>query len=285
MKRKSKIMLIVLSVFILIAVGVLIRGLWENNHPEITHTVIKSDRLPNSFKGYKIAQVSDLHNAKIGGDNQRVLDLLKDANPDIIVFTGDIVDSRKTDFEVAVDFAKRAEEIAPCYYVCGNHESRLTNYQTLVNRLEGVGVTVLQNQKIRLELDGEYITLLGIVDPAFYNEYPSEQDDEYVATTLANLLRADDGFRVALSHRPELINTYAQFDLDVVFSGHAHGGQFILPLIGGLFAPNQGLFPDYTQGVHTVENTKLVISRGVGNSAFPFRFNNRPEVVLVEFQK
>ncbi len=285
MKRKSKIMLIILSVFILIAVGVLIRGLWENNHPEITHAVIKSDRLPNSFKGYKIAQVSDLHNAKIGGDNQRVLDLLKDANPDIIVFTGDIVDSRKTDFDVAVDFAKMAEEIAPCYYVCGNHESRLTNYQTLVNRLEGVGITVLQNQKIRLELDGEYITLLGIVDPAFYNEYPSDQDDEYVATTLANLLRSDDGFRVTLSHRPELINTYAQFDLDVVFSGHAHGGQFILPLIGGLFAPNQGLFPDYTQGVHTVENTKLVISRGVGNSAFPFRFNNRPEVVLVEFQK
>ena len=278
-------MLIVLSVFILIAVGVLIRGLWENNHPEITRAVIKSDRLPNSFKGYKIAQVSDLHNAKIGGDNQRVLDLIKDANPDIIVFTGDIVDSRKTDFDVAVDFAKRAEEVAPCYYVCGNHESRLTNYQTLVKRLEGVGVTVLQNQKIRLELDGEYITLLGIVDPAFYNEYPSDQDDEYVAKTLANLLRLDDGFRVALSHRPELINTYAQFDLDVVFSGHAHGGQFILPLIGGLFAPNQGLFPDYTQGVHTVENTKLVISRGVGNSAFPFRFDNRPEVVLVEFQK
>ncbi len=285
MNRKTKIMLIILSVVILIAIGVVSRGLWENNHPEITHTVIKSDRLPTSFKGYKIAQVSDLHNAQIGGDNQKVLDLLEESNPDIIVFTGDIVDSRRTDFDVAVDFAKRAEDIAPCYYVCGNHESRLTDYQNLVRRLENIGVTVLQNQKIRLELGGEYITLLGIVDPAFYNEYPSENDDEYVSKTLTNLMGEDDGFRVVLSHRPELVKTYAQFNLDVVFSGHAHGGQFILPLIGGLFAPSQGLFPDYTQGVHTVENTKLVISRGVGNSAFPFRFNNRPEVVVIEFQK
>ena len=90
---------------------------------------------------------------------------------------------------------------------------------------------------------------------------------------------------MVLSHRPELLSSYAKGGVDLVFSGHAHGGQFILPLIGGLYAPGQGFFPKYTQGIITQDRTNLVISRGVGNSAFPFRLNNRPEVVLVTLQK
>ena len=283
--KRMRVLIIIVSIFLLLITLFVTWGIIENNSPILTKYTVKSQRLPESFRGYKIAQISDLHNAEIGTENQKVLKLLKDADPDIIVLTGDLIDSRKTKIDVAVNFAKKANQIAPCYYASGNHESRLTNFDVFTSKLEAVGVTVLKNQKLRLEDSGEYITLIGVEDPAFYNEYPSDSDGDYMRKTLQSLISDDDVFRVVLSHRPELINVYAECGLDLVFSGHAHGGQFILPLIGGLYAPGQGFFPKLTQGVIAKDSTKLVISRGVGNSAFPLRINNRPEVVLVELQR
>ena len=287
MKRISKrmrLLIIIISIIIFIASAVVAWGCIENKMLKITRYTIKSSRVPNSFVGYKIAQISDLHNTEIGKDNEKTLKLLKSADPDIIVLTGDLIDSRKTKIDVAIDFAKRANEIAPCYYVSGNHESRLADFDSFASKLEAVGVTVLKNQKVRL-LDGEeYITLIGIEDPAFTNDYPSGKDDEYMEQTLGGLTAEDDGFTIVLSHRPELLSSYAKCNVDLVFSGHAHGGQFRIPFIGGLYAPGQGFFPKYTQGVNVEKNTSLVISRGVGNSAFPFRLNNRPEIVLVTLE-
>ncbi len=283
--KRLRLIIILVSIIAFIALSVVSWGLIENNSPVLTKYEVKSERVPELFRGYKIAQISDLHNKTIGKNNQKVLDLLKQADPDIIVLTGDLVDSRKTKIDVAVDFAKRAMEIAPCYYVGGNHESRLNNFDVLISELEDVGVIVLKNQKLRLVESDEYITLIGLQDPAFTNEYPSENDDEYIEETLGALVEESDGYTVVLSHRPELFASYSKCGVDLVFSGHAHGGQFIIPFVGGFYAPGQGYFPKYTQGVVTSENTKVVISRGVGNSAFPFRLNNRPEVVLVTLQK
>lgn len=285
LSKRKRFILIILSVVFALILGISTWGVIENNSPRLTKYTVKSSDLPDSFKGYKIAQISDLHNAEIGEGNKKVLELLTLADPDIILLTGDLIDSRKTKIDVAVEFAKKACEIAPCYYSAGNHESRLDDFGGFVRQLESVGVTVLQNQKVRLMDEAEYITLIGITDPAFVNGYPSDGDGEYMEKTLSKLSSSSDEFRVVLSHRPELLDAYSKCEADVVFSGHAHGGQFILPLIGGLFAPGQGFFPKYTQGVITEGKTNLVISRGVGNSSFPFRLNNRPEVVLVELQK
>lgn len=288
MRKLSKrvwYILIIFSVVFTLVLGFVVWGLVENNSPKITNYTVRSDSLPSSFKGYKIAQVSDFHNAEIGKDNEKVLNLLKSANPDVIVLTGDLIDSRKTKIDVAVNFAKRANEIAPCYYVSGNHESRLENFDDFSTKLKNVGVTVLKNQKVRLFEGEEYITLIGIEDPAFTNGYPSDKDSEYIEQALGELIAEDDGYTVVLSHRPELLTSYSKSGVDIVFSGHAHGGQFRIPFVGGLFAPGQGYFPKYTQGVIVEDNTNLVISRGVGNSAFPFRINNRPEIVVVELQK
>ncbi|MBR2337221.1 MAG: metallophosphoesterase [Clostridia bacterium] len=283
--KRMRLLIIIVSVLLLLVVIFITWGTVENNSPVLTKYTVKSDRLPEPFRGYKIAQVSDLHNAEIGDGNKKVLSILRSADPDIIVLTGDLIDSRKTKIDVAIAFAKEVSKIAPCYYVSGNHESRLSDFNSFAKQLESVGVTVLKNQKIRLEDGDEYITLIGIEDPAFYNEYPSESDDVYMQRTIEKIVDDSDGYSVVLSHRPELLDVYAECGLDLVFSGHAHGGQFILPLIGGLYAPGQGFFPKYTQGVITKGNTNLVISRGVGNSAFPLRINNRPEVVLVELQR
>jgi hypothetical protein len=145
------------------------------------------------------------------------------------------------------------------------------------------GVIVLEDEAIPLERNGETITLLGLADPDFtvkgdmFGEVPA-----MVSTKLKNLIGDESGYTILLSHRPELLETYVNCGIDLVFAGHAHGGQFRLPFIGGLVAPNQGLFPKYDAGLYTDGGTSMVVSRGIGNSIIPLRFNNRPEIVLVE---
>jgi len=246
---------------------------------------ISSDSLPVSFSGFHIAQISDLHNTEFGEDNKTLLQMLSDCKPDIIVITGDLIDAQHTDINSALRFAQESVKIAPVYYVTGNHEASCPQYDTLKAGLESAGVTVLEDEITYLEREGETIALLGLSDLDFtikgdlFGEAPA-----MVSTKLKNMLEQDNVYSVLLSHRPELFETYAACGVDLVLSGHAHGGQFRLPLIGGLIAPNQGLFPKYDAGQYTDGSTNMVVSRGIGNSVIPFRFNNRPEVVLVELR-
>lgn len=258
--------------------------IWGNTALEVNTYVITSDRIPQSFSGFRIAQVSDLHNAEFGEDNARLIAMLSREAPDIIVITGDFIDSRNTDIGVALHFAQEAMKIAPCYYVTGNHEARVSAYVDLKAGLEAAGVVVLENESIRIGRAGEYITILGVDDPNFRrNDLPGGAA-ERVSAVLTEISREDDGYTVLLSHRPELFGTYVDSKIDLVFSGHAHGGQFRLPFVGGLVAPNQGLFPAYDAGLFAEENTAMIVSRGVGNSIIPVRFNNRPEIIVVELE-
>lgn len=175
-------------------------------------------------------------------------------------------------------------KIAPCYYVTGNHEARASEYDALKTGLIKLGVTVLENEKTELERDGEKITLIGVKDPSFSSDYLFHDEEAIMEAQLKALVDKDDGFTLLLSHRPELFEIYVTCNADLVLSGHAHGGQFRLPFIGGLAAPNQGLFPKYDAGLFSEGKTKMLVSRGIGNSIFPFRFNNRPEIILIELQ-
>jgi predicted MPP superfamily phosphohydrolase len=262
----------------------------ENKRIEINEYVIKSERLTAAFDGYKIAQVSDLHNAEFGEDNERLLSKLQEADADIILLTGDIIDSRKTDVAVALRFVERVVKIAPTYYVKGNHEERVAKaYEQLKNGMISYGVTVLENQAVTIEKDGENIRLIGVKDPACVGEWDEDVEKSYVKTQLQQFAwGTETDYTVLLSHRPELFDLYAEMGVDLVFSGHAHGGQFRLPRIGGLFAPDQGFFPKYDGGLYEKgENgqTKMLVSRGLGNSLFPFRVNNPPEIVVAVLEK
>lgn len=241
----------------------------------LTQYEIVSEHLPESFSGYRIAQVSDLHNAEMGEENRDLLSLLHKAQPDIIVMTGDLVDSRRTDIDVALRFAKEAAEIAPCYYVTGNHEVRIAGLPYLLNGLTERGVAVLRNETAILERDGDRIALVGIDDPAFGTRLVQGEPK-----ALPEIIPENE-FTILLSHRPELFAEYAASEVDVAFTGHAHGGQIRLPFIGGVYAPGEGFFPKYDCGVYTRGRTNMVVSRGIGNSLFPFRVNNPPELVLV----
>ena len=256
---------------------------WGNAALELNTYTISSRGLPDAFDGYRIAQVSDLHNAEFGGGNQRLLDMLREAEPDMIAITGDLIDSRKTNIAVALAFAEEAVRIAPCYYVSGNHEARVPEYRELKAGLEAAGVTVLDDARVEIEISGKSITIIGVNDPSFLADYLTS-DAAVMDRKISELSSEDASFTILLSHRPELFDTYAAHDMDLVLTGHAHGGQFRLPLIGGLIAPNQGLFPKYDDGLYSEGNTNMIVSRGLGNSIIPFRFNNRPEVVLIELK-
>ena len=256
---------------------------WGNAALELNTYTISSRGLPDAFDGYRIAQVSDLHNAEFGGGNQRLLDMLREAEPDMIAITGDLIDSRKTNIAVALAFAEEAVRIAPCYYVSGNHEARVPEYRELKAGLEAAGVTVLDDARVEIEISGKSITIIGVNDPSFLADYLTS-DAAVMDRKISELSSEDASFTILLSHRPELFDTYAAHEMDLVLTGHAHGGQFRLPLIGGLIAPNQGLFPKYDDGLYSEGNTNMIVSRGLGNSIIPFRFNNRPEVVLIELK-
>ena len=256
----------------LLILALILWGFVENTLLGVTEITVIGANLPEGFPGCRIAQVSDLHNAEFGKDNKRLLALLEEAQPDLIAITGDLVDSRRTDPEVAIAFAREAVKIAPCYYVTGNHESRIEEYPQLEQQLTKAGVTVLRGQRITLD---NGITIAGVDDPAFTGFSAFSE-------TLAQL--AGEEYTVLLSHRPEHFDLYCQAGFDLVLSGHVHGGQFRIPFLGGVLAPGQGFFPTYDAGLYTGGQTNLVVSRGLGNSLFPFRLNNPPEVILITLQ-
>ena len=256
---------------------------WGNTALMVSTISISSSRIPAAFSGFRIVQISDLHNVAFGKNNAELLKLLSESRPDIIVITGDLIDANHTDAGIALCFAQESVRIAPTYYVTGNHEAASPQYDTLKAGLEEAGVIVLEDEAISLERNGETITLLGLGDPDFTVKGDMfGETSAMVSTKLRNLIDDESRYTILLSHRPELFETYTDGGIDLVFSGHAHGGQFRLPFIGGLAAPNQGLFPQYDAGLYTDGGTSMVVSRGIGNSIIPFRFNNRPEIVLVE---
>lgn len=258
---------------------------WDNARIVVTTIEVESERLPESFEGYRIAHISDLHNDEFGEGNEMLLALIKEAEPDMIAITGDLLDSRRTSVEKALNFVQQAVEIAPCYYVTGNHESRIDDeYGQLEKAMIESGVIVLRNDKLALEKDGEVITVAGIDDPRFVlSSDRLVKMESVIGNVLTGLLKdvPEEQFTLLLSHRPELFELYCEHDLDLVLSGHVHGGQIRIPGIGGVVGPGQGLLPDYDAGLYSADGTNMVLSRGLGQSIVPFRINNPPELVLV----
>ena len=282
LKKKRNIILLAICIAVLLILA--IWTIWGNSALEMNTYTILSNRLPEAFDGYRIAHISDLHNAEMGNKNENLILMLKEAQPDIIAITGDIIDSRNTNIEIALQFSEEAIKIAPCYYVTGNHEARIFEYDELKKGLTELGVVVLEDECLEIKQFGETITLLGVDDPNFQTDYLFGDSASVMRNKLQELTDEKDTYMVLLSHRPELFDVYTENKVDLVLSGHAHGGQFRFPFVGGLVAPNQGLFPKYDAGLYTDENTNMIVSRGIGNSILPFRFNNRPEVILIELK-
>jgi uncharacterized protein len=270
-----------LFIAFIVLISLLFFFYFQNNSIVTTETTISSAKIPASFEDYKIVQLSDLH-SKTFGDNQSVLvQKVNKTNPDLIVFTGDLVDSKKYNEKNSLTLMEELVQIAPIYFVTGNHEWWSGKFSSLENKLDDIGVQVIRNTSDVITNGNDKVHIIGIDDPAQVNEGYEELGitEEAVVNSVEGL---EEGyFKILLSHRPEMLPLYSDYEFDVVFSGHAHGGQVRIPLVGGLIAPNQGLFPQYTSGKHILDNTTMIVNRGLGNSIIPLRIFNRPEIVVV----
>lgn len=258
----------------------------QNTNIKSSEYDIKSEKFSCDLN-YKIAHISDFHNTnskRIKSNIKRLLELNK---PDIIVITGDLVDARRTNFDTAKNFLKSLKHIAPIYYVLGNHESRIESIHKLVVSLKDIGINVLRNEVAKLSKQNTTVEIVGLDDPGLYDIPNDKSVSQAVSEQLDKLSNSNNNnnFKILLSHRPELLKVYSNYKFDLVFTGHAHGGQIRIPMVGGVIAPGQGILPKYTKGVYNEYNTQMIVSRGIGNSKFPFRVNNRPEIIFVRLRR
>ena len=237
--------------------------LYQNYH--LTVTTYEADL--GLDKELTIVQVSDLHNQIFGIGESKLLKLIEDQDPDMIVITGDIVDKTHTSYAIALSFIKGAVGIAPVYYVTGNHEVWLDGpkMDSFQEQIRSLGVVILDDTYIETS---EYI-LAGIADASLdsFSAYPPFDDGKLV---------------IMLAHEPQYHTLYQSLGADLVLTGHYHGGQIIIPGHGGVISPEFEWFPDLYQGIHTFNGMDLVVSRGLGNSIAPVRINNYPELVVVK---
>ncbi len=279
----KKLLLICLLLFICSVVVLYI----SNYTLSVEQIVLETDKLPESFNGYKIAHISDYHNNQSDLITDDIINELKLGEPDAIFLTGDLIDFRITDIERSLLFIDKLVEISPVYYVTGNHEATLFRSETeefnkLIKGLKERGVIVLDNKSIEINNgEGNSFVLHGIDNHFFETtlNYVTEKTHAY-----CSILDVDEEkYNILLAHQPERIDIYSQYNFDAVFSGHAHGGQ--VRIFGkGIYAPDQGLFPEYTSGIYDYDGISLIISRGVGDSIMPIRVFNRHHIIFTEIK-
>lgn len=261
-------MLYVLCFILIAGIVMLLYGWWDTHRFAVRSVEIELDRLPQAFDGFTILQVSDLHDRAYGKDGMALIRAMEGLTFDMVAVTGDLLDRHAPQRrDNGYRFAGDAVKLKPTCFVQGNHEWCLSDWPNVKGELTRRGVRVLDNEKITLSRGSAQLTLIGISEKTGAGEIQA-------------LVPRDD-CSVLLAHHPERIETYASAGVDLVLSGHAHGGQ--VRLFGrGLFSPDQGVLPRYTSGVYTYGDTKLYVSRGAGNhSLLPPRIFDRPEIDLI----
>ena len=265
------------TVLLFLSISILLIFIWyQNNHIVIDIFDYKSSKISNDTNTFSIVQISDLHNARFGKNNRKLVSSIEHIGPDIIVITGDIIDSNHTSIDTAVDFVSEMTRKYPVYYVTGNHEYWLgeEEQKRLFAGIRDAGAIILNNEKVSIDTDNDSITLIGLDDNSLND------------ATLHSIMKTCDKnqLTIVLAHEPQYINKYCDAGADLVLTGHAHGGQMVLPFIRPLIAPDQGLFPKYTAGQYQRQNTTMFVSRGLGNSVIPVRLFNYPEIVCIEIR-
>ena len=255
---------------------------WSNTALQVTRFSPAFTDLPAGFDGCRIVVLSDLHGAGFGRHHQDLFDKVAAEQPEYIFFLGDLEDKyRGPEDGYAAEIARGLSAIAPTYYVTGNHEWAIGEVPKLKEILAANGVTVLSNQFVTLERNGDAIVLAGIDDP---NGYADQKTPEELAAEV--YAAHGDPFWILLAHRNNrFASQYSLLGADLVCSGHAHGGIIRLPFTDGLVSHDLDLFPSYTAGLYAENGSVLFVTRGLGNSGPSFRVFNRPEVAVVTLRR
>jgi len=274
---------IFLFILTLITVTVVIILIDSNTRLVTTEYKLYYEDLPDSFNGYRIVLLADLHGAEHGEDNRRLVEAIRDANPDIITIAGDLIDRHQPgrpverQFEVAQTLVSQLVRIAPVYYVTGNHEWDSGKVRDFLAMLRENDVTVLQNQHRRLTIENDSIILAGVEDPGGPADMIKPED--FINNVIQ---REDPDFLIVLNHRNYGLSLFSSLGVDLILSGHAHGGMVRLPFTDGLVGAQLEIFPTYTRGVYSRGETNMVVTAGLGNHVGWTRFLNNPQVVVVE---
>ena len=253
-------------------------GWWDNTTLQVTRFDPAFTDLPAGFDGCRIVVLSDLHGARFGEGNADLFAAVAAEQPDYIFYLGDLEDKYRGPVAgYPAEVAEGLSAIAPTYYVTGNHEWAIGGVPALKKELEAHGVSVLSNQFVTLERNGDTAVLAGIDDP---NGYADQKTPEELAAEL--YAACGDPFWMLLAHRNDhFAGQYSLLGADLVISGHGHGGIIRLPFTDGLLSTDRTLFPSYTAGLYEENGSTLFATRGLGNSGPSFRLFNRPEVAVV----
>lgn len=278
------IFIIIIVMAVIIAIGVFLY--LQNNIIDITKYNLKYDKADEPIR---IVQLSDLHSKPF----KKVLKKIDEIKPDIICITGDYINDHEKNKKKMLKYAKALVARAKVYYITGNHERRLENFDELMNELAEVGFIVLLNRVSIYNDKGFEIDFLGLDEnQANFDDYKARKKGTFEYKDMSpyfKQLNELGGYKIVLSHFPENFEgvkemNYSQYDFDLQLSGHAHGGQFCLPFIGPVYSPGQGLKPKYAKGSFG-NRPKLIVSRGLGNAEFPFRLFNHPEINVINITK
>lgn len=259
---------------------------FQNNTIDKTEYSILSDEIKGAVK---LVQLSDMHSKPF----KKVLKKLDEIKPDIIAVTGDYINDKCKNKEKMFEFGKELLNRAPVFYITGNHERRLDNFDELMKELSDLGFTVLLNDTAQITVNSSLITFLGLDEnQADFKDYKARKKGTFKYKDMKPYFEKLDklgGFKIVLSHFPENFekvkeNNYIQYDFDLQLSGHAHGGQFILPFLGPIYSPGQGIFPKYARGSFG-QRPQLIVSRGLGNAEFPLRLFNHPEINVIYLEE
>lgn len=260
---------------------------YGNNHIEVSKYDVSSSKIPKAFNGYKILQLSDLHSKSFGEDNRRLIEVIDKEKPDIVVMTGDMINSFEEEFCVFLDLAEKLKKYK-VYFVEGNNETKLSREEKLelIKELKNRGVRILDNEKIRLTKDGSFIGLYGVwCDLCYYKEIKSvyKKDTYFQKKNIEKVLGYTDKkeFNILLAHNPLYFDTYAKWGADLTLSGHIHGGLIRIPGVGGLLSPERKFFPKYSKGQYEIKDSKLIVNRGLGGKPLLPRVFNKPEISVI----
>lgn len=275
-KHRGRGCLTALIILALIAVAAAFLIKDSREDLEISRYEVNSKKLPESFDGFKIVQLSDLHGAEFGEDGMELVDKVGSLEPDMIALTGDFV-TDEGDLAAVEKLAARLVKLCPVYFVSGNHEFGSGLAVKVRNILERAGVKYLSNEYLTISRGEDGILLGGVEDPLAYADMLSPDE-------LAQKMNdaAPDAFKILLGHRNYWMTEYPELPVDLIFCGHAHGGLIRIPGVGGLIGTDRRLFPDFDAGQFNNGRYTLIVSRGLGNSVSIPRVFNRPEIVCVE---
>ena len=270
-----------------VCISIILLGIffWEEDYIVTTsHYILTNEKIPDEFLGYKIAQISDVHSNNSPVIKYQVRKYLQKEQPDIIVITGDLVDRQDSPVYPTNEFLTSLEDIAPIYFTTGNHDCEIIQRKDFVQALEAHNVKLLNDEIEFIDRENESIALIGLDNIIDGTEQRTKVSSK-IQTILEDNNITEDTFTILLFHKPDAFPAFVKTKIDLALCGHAHGGQIRVPFVGGLYAPNQGILPKYTSGMIQKYKTTMIVNRGIGNSRFPFRINNHPEISIVTLNK